>query len=80
MNNLDKHDRLKNNPFSYMKTKSEKTILYYEGKQIMILNDKDSKRFQARIVGKSDFEVQMELAKVTGNFKRGNEKMGKKKR
>ena len=55
-----------------------KTILYYEGKQIMILSEKDSKKLQSRIDGKSEFEIQMALAKVTGNFKRGNEKMSKK--
>ena len=80
MNSIDKNDKLKDNPFSFMNTKSQKTILYYEGKQIMILSEKDSKRFQSRISGKSEFEVQMELAKVTGNFKHGNERMGKKRK
>lgn len=78
LSNIDKHDRLKENPFSYTNTKSMKTILYYEGKQIMILSEKDSKKLQSRIEGKSEFEIQMALAKVTGNFKRGNERMSKK--
>lgn len=46
----------------------------------MILSDKDSKRLQSRLIDKSDFEVQLELAKVTGGFKHGNERMGKKRR
>lgn len=79
MNNIDKHDRLKENPFSYMNTKSLKTIIYYEGRQIMILSEKDSKKLNNRISGKSDFDIQMELAKVTGNFKHGNERMGKRR-
>lgn len=80
MSQIDKNDRLKESPFSYVNTKSQKTMIYYEGKQVMILSEKESKRLQSRIQGKSDFDVQMELARVTGNFKRGNERMGKKRR
>jgi hypothetical protein len=74
MNNIDKHDRLKSNPFSYQSTKNGKVIIHYEGRQIMILTEKDSKKLLNRVSGKDDFGVQLELAKVTGNFKRGNER------
>lgn len=80
MSNIDKNDRLKGQPFSYTLTKVGKVIISYEGKQIMILSEKESNKILKRISGKSDFDVQMALAKVTGNFKRGNERMGKNKR
>lgn len=49
-------------------------LIYYEGKQIMILNEKDSKKLLGRIENKSEFEIQLALAKTTGNFKHGNER------
>lgn len=79
MSNIDKHDRLKENPFSYMMTKAQKAIIYYEGRQIMMLGEKESMKLSSRLNGKLDFDIQMELAKVTGNFKHGNERKGKNK-
>ncbi len=77
MNNIDKKDRLKEFPFEYQITKSEKVIIFHEGKQIMILGKKESLRFISKMSNKSEFKKQLELAKVTGNFKRGNEKKAK---
>lgn len=74
MSEIDKRDRLKEEPFNYKITKSNKTIIYYEGRQIMILNGNDTIKFQSKIKNKSPFEVQLILAKTTGNFKRGNER------
>lgn len=79
MSNIDNNDRLKENPFSYRVTKAEKTLIYYEGRQIMMLNEKETKKLSNRIAGKSEFEVQLALAKVTGNFKHGNERKKKYK-
>lgn len=78
MGNIDNRDRLKENPFSYKMTKALKTIIFYEGKQIKILSEKETKKLSARIQNKSEFDIQLELAKITGNFKRGNEKQSKK--
>lgn len=74
MSNIDNHDRLKESPFSYKVTKSFKTFIYYEGRQIKILNEKDTNRLLTRVQNKSEFDIQLELAKITGNFKHGNEK------
>jgi hypothetical protein len=74
MRNIDSRDKLKENPFTYMVTKASKTFIYYEGKQIMILNEKATKKLLTRIEDKPDFDIQLELAKITGNFKHGNEK------
>jgi len=71
---IDKRDRLKENPFSYKTNKDNKVFIYWSNRQIKVLNDKESKRFLSRIAGKDDFDVQLELAKVTGHFKHGNER------
>ena len=74
MNNIDKRDRLKEKPFSYKITKSNKTFIYFQNKRIMILNEKETKNFIYKINGKDDFQIQLVLAKITGNFKHGNER------
>ncbi len=74
MNKIDNRNKLKSEPFSYKVTKSNKTLIYYEGRQIMILSEKDTKKFINKIRNKSSFDIQLVLAKITGNFKHGNEK------
>ena len=73
-NKTDIRDKLKENPFTYLVTKAFKMLIYYEGKQVMILNEKDTKKLLGRIENNSEFEIQLVLAKATGNFKYGNEK------
>lgn len=65
--------------FSYRVAKDKKIFLYWYGKEIMILKGKESIKFLGRIEGKNDEEKQLIMAKVTKNFKRGNEKIFKKK-
>jgi len=71
---IDKRDRLKENPFSYKITKANKALIYYENRMIKTLNEKETKKFINRINGLDNFEIQLALAKITGNFKRGNER------
>lgn len=77
MNNIDKNGHLKDSPFDYQITKNNKMILFYENKKIMILGEKESRKISQKMNNKSKFEIQMILAKATGNFKRGNEKQQK---
>lgn len=66
--------------FSYRSTKDQKVILYWQGIQVMILQGKDSEKFLQRIANVNDSkEEQLIMAKVTGNFKRGNEKLPKRR-
>jgi hypothetical protein len=78
---IDKRNRLYEEPFSYQATKKGTVIIYYEGKQIKIVKDSEAERLIARIKEVEDNvkDVQLLLAKITGNFKRGNEKSGKRK-
>jgi hypothetical protein len=66
--------------FSYQITKSNKVFIFYAGKQVKVLKGKDADKFIQRLSWlENDDEVQLMLAKLTGNFKRGNEKVAKLK-
>jgi hypothetical protein len=74
VNEIDKRNRLEEEPFSYSISKDNKIFLYWFEKQVMILKGKESEKFLARIKNADRKEAQLVMAKVTGNFKRGNEK------
>lgn len=74
MNDIDKRDKLKENPFSYRVTKGNKTLIYFENRMIKTLNEKETKKLSSKINRLNEFEIQLLLAKITGNFKRGNER------
>lgn len=79
MNNIDKRNRLKEECFSYRVSKDNKVFIFWYEKQVMILKGKESEKFLAKI-GKADTMVaQLIMAKVTGNFKHGNEKENKRR-
>jgi len=69
MAKIDQRDKLKENPFDYQITKQGKTLLYYEGRQIMTLGIKETLKLEKKLLGKDDFDVQLVLAKATGHFK-----------
>ena len=82
MSEIDKRNKLGEEPFAYQIMKNGKVAISYRGKQIKIVKDKEAVRLLAKIKAVEDniTEVQLLLAKITGNFKHGNEKLGKNKR
>lgn len=74
MGNVDKRNRLDEEVFTYSVTKDHKVFIYWMGKQVKILSGKESDKFLSRVTGTDFKEAQLMMAKVTGNFKRGNEK------
>lgn len=79
MSEIDKRNKLDEEPFSYNVSKDKKVFILWHGKQVTILNDKESERFLTRIKNVDTKQLQLIMAKVTGNFKRGNEKNNKNK-
>ncbi len=79
---IDKRNRLSEEPFTYQIMKKGTVVIYYEGKQIKVVKENEAERLLAKIheAEQQTIEVQLLLAKMTGNFKRGNEKFGKHKR
>lgn len=63
-------------PFSYKPLKDKKALVYYKGKEILTLTGKDYNKLQRVIDLDNKYELQLFLAKITGNFKRGNERRG----
>lgn len=78
-NIVDKRNILDSEPFSYKVFKDNKIFIYWYGKQVTILKGKESERFLAKIQNSDIKEAQLIMAKITGNFKHGNEKDNKNK-
>jgi hypothetical protein len=75
MNNIDKKNRLGDEPFNYRVTKDNTVFLDYNGRQVKILKGTEAEKFLKRIrVADNTTEAQLIMAKITGNFKRGNER------
>ena len=78
---IDKRNRLKEEPFTYQITKKGTVIIYYGGKQITIVKGgKAAQLIEKLNAAENIMEIQLLLAKITGNFKHGNEKTDKNKR
>lgn len=71
---MDKRNRLDEEPFSYNVSKDKKIFIYWSGKLVTILKEKESSKFLARIENTDVKTGQLIMAKATGNFKHGNEK------
>jgi len=74
LSNIDKRNKFEEIVFSYRPTKDGKVIIYWYDKQVSILKGKQANKLLSKISRADEKEIQLLLAKVTGNFKRGNEK------
>jgi hypothetical protein len=72
--NIKQEGKFTEEVFSYKTSKDHKIFIFWYGKQVMILKDKESEKFLSRISGAGFQESQLIMAKITGNFKHGNEK------
>ena len=77
MGEVDKHHRFDEEVFAYRVAKDNKVFISWYGKQVMILKGKESERFLAKVADADELEAQLIMAKLTGNFKRGNERNSK---
>ena len=76
-NPIDKRNILDEEIFAYKITKDKKVLISYEGKQVTILSGAKAEKFIANAANADSKEAQLIMAKATGNFKRGNEKLFK---
>ena len=74
MTEIDKRHILDNNIFTYQAIKDGQIFIYWNEKRVTILKGKEAQRFIDKIRGLGDQEIQLVMAKITGNFKRGNER------
>ena len=72
-------DRLGDEPFSYVTRADGTIVVRYHEAPVTILRGKAADRFVARAAVASDTAaLQGLMARVTGNFKRGNERSGRR--
>jgi len=66
-------------PFSYRTSKDGRVFVYWHGKQVTILKGDKARKFAADVERSDDQQAQSLMARVTGNFKRGNEWSGRRR-
>jgi hypothetical protein len=71
---VDKNHKLDEEPFDYQITKDRRVIIFWHNKQVKTLRGKEAEKLIATLDELDEPGVQLALAKVTGNFKRGNER------
>ncbi len=71
--NIDKRGRLDEEVFSYRESKDKVFIFWYK-KQVMILKGQQARKFIDKIAHLDGKAAQLVMAKITGNFKHGNER------
>lgn len=65
---------LSTNPFAFQLLKSDRVRITCQGKHARTVSGKEAVKLIARLEQQSEGERQLTLAKVTGQFKFGNEK------
>ena len=76
MTGVDNRHVLEEDIFSSSGSKDGKVFIYYRGKLVKSLKGQSAQRFLDKIAAASPHEAQLVMAKITGNFKRGNEHEG----
>ncbi|WP_409271234.1 hypothetical protein V1499_17720 [Neobacillus sp. SCS-31] len=75
MDNIDKRNRLDDEPFNFRVTKDNTVFLDYYGSQVKVLKGTEAEKFLKKInAAENTTQEQLIMAKITGNFKRGNER------
>jgi hypothetical protein len=66
-------DRLADLPFAW-RARGDEIEISHQGKPVTVLRGAAAARFATRIAGLDPAAAQQLMARVTGNFKRGNER------
>ena len=77
MNPVDRREKLQERPFSFRETKDGKDFIAWHGKPVITLQGKAAEKFLAAVSSADADQAQLLMARITGNFKRGNEKSKK---
>ena len=71
----DKRNILKDEtPFSWKLLKNGKAQIFWKNMNIKTISGKQFQKLERLLDTGNDYEIQLYLAKITGNFKHGNEK------
>jgi hypothetical protein len=61
-------------PFTYRTGRDDVVTIFWSDRPVTILRGKAAARFLSRVETLDSAAAQLEMARVTGNFKRGNER------
>ena len=79
--NLDEGtDSVGEEPFSYRASRDSKVMLSYRGRRVVILTGREADSFPDRIEIAGPRQAQLIMAKATGKFRHGNERLGRHQR
>ena len=73
----DRGRRLADEPFAYRATKSGVVFIAWRGKIVTTLKGKAAETFLAKMNSLSDEAAQLLMAKATGHFKHGTERLSR---
>lgn len=74
MNATDKRHRLDEEVFTYQATKGRKVFIFWNDRQVKTLSGIEAEKFLQKMDELDGKDAQLLMAKLTGNFKRGNER------
>jgi hypothetical protein len=66
-------------PFSFTSTKTGLVQIYYRGRLAKVLRERVAARFLLKVESADAGAVQLPMAKATGQFKLGNERLAEEK-
>jgi hypothetical protein len=75
---MENVDPLAGEPFGCASRADGSIVIAYRGAPVTVLRGRAAERFSARIAGADASAAQQLMARATGNFKRGNERVGKR--
>lgn len=71
---VDRRNVLDDEPFSYQAGKDDRVFIAWHGRRVLTLRGTEGRRFLSRIADLDRKDAQLLMARITGNFKRGNER------
>jgi hypothetical protein len=74
---VESSDPLGSLPFSYATRADGSIVISYHAAPVTILRGRAAERFSTRVDGADGAAAQQLMARATGNFKRGNERVAK---
>jgi hypothetical protein len=77
---MERPDPRPDGPFSFQARADGSIVVRYREAPVTVLRGRAAERFSARIASADAAAAQQLMARVTGNFKRGNERDGPRRR
>lgn len=74
MTPVDQRDILDEEPFGYRELKDNRVQIYWNNKPVLLLKGSAALKLLKKLKNSAGKDTQLILAKITGNFKRGNER------